>query len=201
MGEVVGADAVLEAVTLEVDVVVAALLGVAVGEPVVEPVVVAVDVSVPDALMDAVADAVALLEAVSVPVVDSVDDSVAAAVSDAVDDAVELLVTVAVEVPVPVLLGVDVCVPDWVTVDDAMAHTCTLSTSSADWNRLSPQLRTRNCSTCVPALGSTLSPCTQPVRPKLGRSFTLTSYSTVVTLPPPDTSWMSATCAVSSNGA
>ena len=153
------------------------------------------------AVIDAVVDAVVLLEAVSVPVVDSVDDSVATAVSDAVDDAVELLVTVAMEVPVPVLLGVDVCVPDWVTVDDAMAHTCTLSTSSADWNRLSPQLRTRNCSTCVPALGSTLSPCTQPVRPKLGRSFTLTSYSTVVTLPPPDTSWMSATCAVSSNGA
>ena len=118
---------------------------------------------------------------VGVPVRDAVFERVVEDVfeDDRESETTRLPVPVELREPVPVELddAVDEAVTDAVAVVEnvATAHTCTLSTSSADWYRLSPQLRTRKISTCVPALGSKLSPCTQPVRPKLGRSSTLTS--------------------------
>ena len=108
---------------------------------------------------------------VGVPVRDAVFERVVEDIfeDDRESETTRLPVPVELLEPVPVELddAVDEAVTDAVAVVEnvATAHTCTLSTSSADWYRLSPQLRTRNCSSCVPALGSTLSPCTHPVRP------------------------------------
>jgi len=79
-------------------------------------------------------------------------------------------VSVAVVDAVCVAADVTELVPDTegANVDDgvgAIAHSCTLSTSSALLSALSRRLRTRNCSVCAPADGSVCDFCSQPVLP------------------------------------